>query len=97
MIQIVLAFRLTKGEIMDTQHMQILRYLETHKGGITPMDAFHKLRITKLATRISELISKGYRFTKMWEESVGEDGSRTRYMRYYLDGEEQLHNVRRCN
>ena len=82
---------------MDTQHIKILRYLETHKGGITPMDAFYKLRITKLATRISELIDNGYKFTKLWEESVDEDGSRSRYMRYYLDGEEQLHNVRGCN
>ena len=70
---------------MDTQQAKILRYLETHKGGITPMDAFHKLHITKLATRISELISKGYRFTKLWEESVGDDGSRSRYMRYFLE------------
>ena len=49
----------------ETQHMKILMYLKTHKW-ITPADAWDRFHITKLATRISELIRKGYEFEKVW-------------------------------
>lgn len=49
----------------ETQHMKILMYLRTHKW-ITPADAWDRFHITKLATRISEMIRKGYEFEKVW-------------------------------
>ena len=48
------------------QHARILRYMETHKG-ITPMEAFSELGITKLATRVGEMIRNGIEIVKMWE------------------------------
>lgn len=67
------------------QHTRILRYLETHKGGISPMEAFSELGITKLATRIGEMIRSGIRIVKMWEEGMDKYGNPTRYRRYYLE------------
>lgn len=66
------------------QHTRILHYMETHKG-ITPMDAFHELGITKLATRIGEMTRKGIKITKIWEEGVDRYGDPTRYKRYFLE------------
>lgn len=49
----------------ETQHMRIALYCKTHKW-ITPNDAWGKLHITKLSTRIGEMIRKGYEFEKVW-------------------------------
>ena len=65
------------------QHTRILRYMETHKG-ITPMEAFYELGITKLATRIGEMIRNGIEIVKMWEEGTDRYGNPTRYRRYFL-------------
>ena len=65
------------------QHTRILRYMKTHKG-ITPMEAFSELGITKLATRIGEMIRNGIEIVKMWEEGTDRYGNPTRYRRYYL-------------
>lgn len=70
---------------MSDQHTRILKYMEMHKGGISPLECSDYLRITKLATRIGELIRKGYKITKVWEESISEDGTKSRYRRYYLE------------
>lgn len=67
------------------QHARILRYMETHKGGISPMEAFSELGVTKLATRIGEMIRSGSRIVKMWEEGTDRYGNPTRYRRYYLE------------
>lgn len=65
------------------QHTRILRYMKTHKG-ITPMEAFSELGITKLATRIGEMIRNGIEIVKMWEEGTDRYGNPTRYRRYFL-------------
>jgi hypothetical protein len=64
------------------QYDRILQYLDTHPEGITPMDAFNHLRITKLATRISELIRRGYQISKTTETHKAPDGTQVRYKRY---------------
>lgn len=64
-----------------TQHEKILKYIDTH-GSITPMDAFNDLYITKLATRISELIRMGYKIEKVPESRINRSGELRRYMRY---------------
>ena len=63
------------------QHKAILDYLEAH-GSITPMEAFSNLGITKLSTRISEMISLGYNFRKIPTEGKNRYGEPVRYMRY---------------
>lgn len=63
------------------QHKAIMDYLEAH-GSITPMQAFSDLGITKLATRISELIRKGQRINKIPTEGVNRYGEPIRFMTY---------------
>lgn len=66
-----------------TQHEQIIQFI-TENGSITPMDAWD-MGITKLATRVSEMISVGYRFTKTMEHSKNRHGKPVHFMRYRLD------------
>lgn len=63
------------------QHKAILEYLDAH-GSISPMQAFSELGITKLSTRISELIRRGYDFKKIPTEGKNRYGEPVRYMRY---------------
>ena len=66
-----------------TQCGKILRYMETHPEGITPYEAFTELRITKLSTRIGELIQMGYHdIEKIPEVKKNAYGETVRYMRY---------------
>ena len=67
----------------NTQYDLIVRYCK-NSGSITPIGAF-SIGITKLATRISEMINKkGYRFKK--EPFIYRDvfGNKREYTRYYL-------------
>ena len=64
------------------QCKRISDYLDRH-GSITPMEAFEKLRITKLATRIGEMIRSGHDIDKVMETHKNADGDVTRYMRSY--------------
>lgn len=64
------------------QRMRILSYIDDF-GSITPMDAFMDLGITKLASRVSELIHKdGIAISKTKEYSRNRYGEKVRYMRY---------------
>lgn len=65
-----------------SQATKIAAYIDKH-GSITPMDAFNDLYITKLATRISEMIRGGYKVDKVMEQRVNGEGETVRYMRYY--------------
>ena len=65
-----------------SQQKAIIGYLTKYaRKGITSFEAFEKLHITKLATRISELKQQGYEFIQIWETSKTTD---TRFYRYYL-------------
>ena len=66
----------------DSQHKRIWMYLERHPEGITPFEAFIILHITKLSTRIGEMIVLGYPIEKTPETHVNEIGEKSRYMRY---------------
>lgn len=64
------------------QHMRILSYIDDF-GSITPMEAFADLGITKLASRVSELIHKdGIAINKTKEFARNRYGEKVRYMRY---------------
>lgn len=63
------------------QHTAILDYLDRN-GSITPMQAFSDLGITKLATRISEMIRAGQKINKIPTEGKNRYGEPVRFMRY---------------
>lgn len=66
------------------QHEKIKRYLDNHPEGITPYEAFVHLRITKLSTRIGEIIREGsYPISKLMEYKMKDDGTVEHYMRYW--------------
>lgn len=71
------------NEEKDTQIEQIWAYMETHPEGITMYEAFLELEITKLSTRVSEMIRRKYRIEKMPEVKRNAKGKVIkRYMRY---------------
>ena len=45
---------------MKTQNDKILRYLKTHKRGITQLQALERFGCMRLASRISDLRDMGY-------------------------------------
>lgn len=69
----------------QTQYEQILEYYKRHKY-ITPMDAFMHLGITKLATRVSEMIRMGFVFEKELINVMNRNGKTVQVMRYELMG-----------
>lgn len=68
-----------------TQHQQIIAYMNDH-GTITPMQAFRDLKITKLATRISELKRRGVDIETAYIDSENDQGNHYRYAMYRLGG-----------
>lgn len=66
---------------MGKQHERILQYLDEF-GSITPMEAFSDLGITKLSTRIGEMIRNGVKIEKTMEVSKNRFGEKVSYMRY---------------
>lgn len=66
-----------------TQHERIIDYMERF-GSITPMDAFVDLGITKLSTRIGELIHDGHDIDKEKVTARNRFGEKCSFMRYTL-------------
>lgn len=64
-----------------SQNKQILRYLQTHKRGITPIDALQKFGCFRLSARISDLREKGYDIRTDMEDNKNNSG---RHARYFL-------------
>lgn len=67
------------------QYQKISNYLDKH-GSISPMEAFRWLGITKLSTRIGEMIKSGKDIEKFWSTTVNRDGEVKRYRRYKWGG-----------
>ena len=65
------------------QHKKIADYLDRHPEGITPFEAFVCLHITKLSTRIGEMVRDGYPIRKIMEYKMTDDGTLVHYMRYW--------------
>ena len=63
------------------QHDRIKEYIEQH-GSITPYEAFEHLGITKLSTRISEMVKDGYEVKKELIHDVNRYGEIVIYMKY---------------
>ena len=64
-----------------TQHERIAQYIDRF-GSITPMEAFSDLGITKLATRIGEMIANGRQIEKQLIQGKNRFGEPVHYMRY---------------
>ena len=63
------------------QHERISQYMDDF-GSISPFEAFRDLGITKLATRVSEMIRRGVPIAKRVETSVNRYGDKVHYTRY---------------
>lgn len=66
-----------------TQHDMILDYMREF-GSISPYEAFRDLGVTKLSTRIGELIKAGKPIEKHFEHGKNRYGDPVTYMRYEL-------------
>ena len=64
-----------------TQKDRIRKYMQDN-GSISPMEAINEFGITKLATRISEMIRDGEKIQKTLETSLNRYGEKVTYMRY---------------
>lgn len=72
-------------EEKNTQIDDIEAYLDEHPEGITMYEAFLELEITKLSTRVSEMLRRGYRIDKTPEVKRNKQGKIVkRYMRYRM-------------
>lgn len=69
------------------QEKRILEYMEEF-GSITPLEALKDLGIMRLASRISDLKSRGYNIIMEYERGVNRFGEKTKYARYRLGGKE---------
>lgn len=67
-----------------SQTQQILNYMQEH-GYITSMDAFTKLKCTRLAARISELRQAGYGIKTYRINKKFADGEVRSYAAYTLE------------
>ena len=62
----------------------IVKYLMTHRKGLTVKECQEKLGTTELRKHISDLKDKGYVFTSVWEWGINRHGIETKYKRYWL-------------
>lgn len=69
-----------------SQEKQILKYLKTHKKGITPLDALRLFGCMRLSGRIFNLREEGHDIRTEIETVEYEDGSKKCFARYYLYG-----------
>lgn len=64
-----------------TQHELILKYMDDF-GSISRMEAFVDLGITKLSTRVGEMIRNGVQISKKTIHAKNRYGKKVHYMRY---------------
>ena len=62
----------------------IIKYLQSHKSGLTVKECQEKLGTTELRKLISRLKDKGYVFTDIYETGYNRYGMEVRYKRYWL-------------
>ena len=69
---------------MQSKNARLLKYLQTHRNGITGQDALIKLGLYRLSGEIHQLRKEGHNITTLMCEREEEDGTVTRYARYAL-------------
>lgn len=75
-----------------TQRDRVINYIEQF-GEITPIEAFRDLGITKLATRISEMIKDGIEIEKEFVKSKNRFGETVYYMKYSFPKESDTNEI----
>ena len=68
---------------MSGSKPRIIDYMKSHKG-ITSMDAFTDLGITRLSARIKELRESGYNISTIMIDGINRYGEPVRYGLYKL-------------
>lgn len=68
----------------DSQCYKVVAYMQKH-GSITPADAFLKLGVYRLGSRIYDCRSIGIPITTYMMEHQMDDGSIKRYAKYVID------------
>ena len=63
------------------QHERIRKHIRDF-GSITPMEAFQDLGITKLSTRMGEMIRNGEKYSKTMVSATNRYGKKVHFMRY---------------
>jgi hypothetical protein len=74
---------MAKCEHRPTQNQRIIDYINRY-GSITPLEAMRDLGIYRLASRISDLKSRGYAVTSRFVPVATRDGGKTRIKEYSL-------------
>ena len=69
-----------------SQCKKILRYMETHKKGITPLQAMEKFGCMRLSGRIHDLREMGYNISSDLVEVKNRYGETCRVSQYRLVG-----------
>lgn len=69
-----------------TQAERVLEYIKRF-GGITTLEAFRDLGVTRLSARIFELRNQGYNLETNYETRKNRYGESCTYARYKLKGE----------
>lgn len=67
-----------------SQNEKILRYMKTHKRGITPLEAYEKFGCLRLSGRIYELKDAGYKIMTNIIEVNNRNGELRRVAQYRL-------------
>jgi hypothetical protein len=75
-----------RKELKKSQTSEVLKYLKTHKKGITSMEAFELFGATRLSAIIFNLRANGYDIGTIPEKTVTRYGAPTSYVRYVLKG-----------
>lgn len=65
-----------------TQNEKVLDYIRQY-GSITPLEAFERFDIMRLASRISDLKKLGYPIFSKTETRINSAGEKKSYARYY--------------
>lgn len=69
-----------------TGRQAVLKYLRTHKRGLSTKESMEKLRLERLSSVINRLRQKGYEIETVMVEGENEYG-KYQYGRYYLVSE----------
>ena len=67
-----------------TQCEKILKFMETHKRGITPLQAMDHFGCMRLSGRIHDLREMGYKISSDLVEVKNRDGEKCRVSQYRL-------------
>jgi hypothetical protein len=73
-----------KNKTTKTQCKKLLKYLKSHKRGISARDALLTLGIERESARIWDLRHAGHVIDKEWYKYENEDGNTVRFCKYIL-------------